>query len=272
MTGHARLEVPDLILEQYRLNELPPQEAHRVEQLLRESETLQQRLEALDRSDAELARQYPPAWIAERIRQRVSKGARVPEEHGNRVRRWGIPAAVGFAAIVLVAVLPRLGTGPTDASHAAPVIETNRIKGLEPALVVYRRSDRGSETLADGAIARPGDLLRLGYTAAGRAYGVIVSIDGRGAVTLHLPPNGPRAASLGRGSHVLLDRAYELDDAPSWERFYFVTGDTAFEVAPIVEAARRAAAVHGLRSPPAALSIPGGLSQSTFSLQKEARQ
>ena len=29
MTAHERLEVPDLILEQYRLNELPPQEAHR---------------------------------------------------------------------------------------------------------------------------------------------------------------------------------------------------------------------------------------------------
>ncbi len=81
---------------------------------------------------------------------------------------------------------------------------------------------------------------------------------------------GRARRTLGRGSHVLLDQAYELDDAPSWERFYFVTGDAAFEVAPIVEAARRAAA-RGLRSPPAALSIPGELTQSTFSLQKEAR-
>ncbi len=262
MTAHERLEVPDLILEQYRLDELPPHEAHRVERLLRESETLQQRLEALGRSDAELARQYPPAWMAERILERVSRGPRVPGGRGDRVRRWGIPAAVGVAAVLLVVVLPHRG--------GAPVTETDRIKGLQPALVVYRNSDRGTETLADGDIARPGDLLRLGYTAAGRGYGVIVSIDGRGAVTLHLPPNGARAASLGRGGKVLLDHSYELDDAPSWERFYFVTGDTAFEVAPIIEAARRAAA-RGLRSPPAALSIPGALTQSTFSLQKEAR-
>ena len=270
MTAHERLEVPDLTLEQYRLDELPPHEAHRVEQLLRESETLQQRLEALDRSDAELGRQYPPAWMAERIRERVSQGPRVPEGRGDRVRRWGIPAAVGLAAVMLAVVLPHRGGAPIDSSHAAGVPETDRIKGLQPALVVYRNSDRGTETLADGDVARAGDLLRLGYTAAGHAYGVIVSIDGRGAVTLHLPPNGARAASLERGSHVLLDHAYELDDAPSWERFYFVTGDAAFEVAPIVEAARRAAA-RGLRSPPAALSIPGQLTQSTFSLQKEAR-
>ena len=29
---------------------------------------------------------------------------------------------------------------------------------------------------------------------------------------------------------MLLDHAYELDDAPRWERFYFITGDTPFSV------------------------------------------
>ena len=101
MTAHERLEIPDLILEQYRLNELPPQEAHRVEQQLRESATLQQRLDALDRSDAELARQYPPAWMAERIRERLSRGPRIPEgpersgsplgDSGRSQRRGGHP-------------------------------------------------------------------------------------------------------------------------------------------------------------------------------------
>jgi len=267
MTAHGRLEVPDLILEQYRLNELPPQDVERVERLLREDETLQHRLEALDRSDAEIARRYPPAWMAERVRERLSRGPRVPERPRDRVRRWGVPATIGVAAIVLVFMLPHLPTAPFK---PAPMADTDRIKGLRPALAVFRNSERGTETLADGDIARPGDLLRLGYTSAGRAYGVIVSIDGRGAVTLHLPPNGARAASLGRDGQVLLDQAYELDDAPSWERFYFITGDSAFEVAPILDAARRSAA-RDLRSPPAALAIPGELTQSTFSLQKEVR-
>ncbi len=268
MTAHDRLEVPDLILEQYRLNELPPQDVERVERLLREDETLQHRLEALDRSDAEIARQYPPAWMAERVRERQSRGSSVPVRPRDRVRLWGVPATIGAAAIVLVFMLPHPATTPFW--KPAPVTDTDRIKGLGPALAVFRRSARGTETLADGDVARPGDLLRLGYTSAGRAYGVIVSIDGRGAVTLHLPPNGGRAASLGRNGQVLLDQAYELDDAPSWERFYFITGDSAFEVAPILDAARRSAA-RDLRSPPAALAIPGELTQSTFSLQKEVR-
>ena len=149
--------------------------------------------------------------------------------------------------------------------------ETDRIKGLQPALVVYRRSDRGTETLADGDVARPGDLLRLGYTAAGTCA-TASSCRSTGAERSRFIclRTGRARLRSDAAAHVLLDQAYELDDAPSWERFYFVTGDTAFESRRSVEAARRAAA-RGLQSPPAALSIPGALTQSTFSLQKEAR-
>lgn len=65
--------------------------------------------------------------------------------------------------------------------------------------------DAYTKTLADGAMARPGDLLRLGYSAVDRPFGAILSIDGRGTVTLHLPANGPTAAPLGRGDKTLLD-------------------------------------------------------------------
>jgi hypothetical protein len=128
-----------------------------------------------------------------------------------------------------------------------------------PALALYRRTAAGSESLADGSVARAGDLVRVGYRSAGHAYGVIFSIDGRGHVTMHLPPAGGRAAPLGRETTVLLDTAYELDDAPLWERFYFVASDAPFGVAPVVDAVRRAAA------------LPKGLEQSTISLQKEDR-
>jgi hypothetical protein len=269
MSAPERIEVPDVILEQYRLNELPREQADHVDHLLRASEALRQRLEALDRSDADVARQYPPAWMAERVRERQARGARGQQRRGGQARRWGLPAAIGVAAVALVVVLPRLGTAPAGPGPVTTT-DSDRIKGLRPSLSVYRRTDRGTETLADGAVARTGDLLRLGYTAAGHSYGVIVSIDGRGAVTRHLPPSGDRAAPLGRASTVLLDLAYELDDAPGWERFFFVTGEAPFDVAPIVEAAGRAAG-HDLRAPPANLAIPRELSQSTFSLQKEVR-
>ena len=88
---------------------------------------------------------------------------------------------------------------------------------------------------------------------------------------MHLPPNGERAAPLKPGSEILLDQAYELDDAPGWEQFYFVTGETPFAVADVVNAARKTAA-GGVRGTPAPLPVGHELAQSTFSIQKEVQQ
>jgi hypothetical protein len=112
-------------------------------------------------------------------------------------------------------------------------------------------------------------VLRIGYRAGGRGYGLILSIDGRGVVTRHLPASGDRAATLQQTGMTLLDSAYELDDAPRWERFYFVTGESPFDAAAVLEAARRAGG-HG-SSPPPLLVVPRTLDQSTLTVQKEAR-
>lgn len=260
MSADAGRHVPDLILEQYRLNELPYPEADRVERLLKTDQSLRTRLESLNQSDEDIARRYPREWLAQRIRDRMIAGVR--HSRSGRVRRLALGSALATAAVLIV--VPLLRDSP------APHSGGERIKGLAPSLAVYRRTPQGSETLADGAIARAGDLLRLGYVSAGRAYGVILSIDGRGVVTRHLPPDGPRAASLRSGGTILLDDAYELDDAPAWERFYFVTADHAFDIAPIMEAARGSAA-RAPRALPDVLPIPREFRQSTFSVQKEAR-
>ena len=48
-----------------------------------------------------------------------------------------------------------------------------------------------------------------------------------GCVTRHLPAAGARAAPLSRARPVPLPEAYELDDAPGFERFFLVTADDA---------------------------------------------
>jgi hypothetical protein len=248
----AEPRLPDIVLERYRLNELPPAEHSRLSDRLRRDEALRLRLESLDQSDLEIRRDYQPELFIRRIQERLA---------ARPVRglfpSWAIPAMLVAATLILVVVLPRIGPGDGDG---------DRIKGLLPGLAVYRKTDTGSETLADGAIAHSGDVIRLGYRAAGKPFGVILSIDGRGAVTQHLPPDGEQAASLRNEPTVLLDQAYELDDAPRWERFYFVTGETSFSVQPVMDAARRAAS--NPRSQPA-LELPRGLEQSVFLLQKE---
>ena len=247
--------IPDLLLEQYRLQELPAADAERVMQRLAEDAGLRARLTELQRSDEEIAREYPADWMAQQVRARRS--AR-PRRSGPSFAR---PLAVGsaLAALVLVLLVPLVTTPNGE----------DRVKGISPALAVYRRTAQGSEKLADGALARAGDLLRVGYVAAGREHGVILSIDGRGVVTRHLPVHGNTSVSLRKDGIVLLDAAYELDDAPAWERFYFVTADRSFDVGPVLDAARRAAAAAPRL--PSALPLPRTFVQSSFALQKEVK-
>jgi hypothetical protein len=268
MTADRGTHVPDLILEQYRLDELPHADAARIEQLLQTDPVLRARLEALEHSDADIARKHPPAWMAQRAREHLAARGRTDREHSRGTRRFVLASALVATAVLVAFVVatPNRELTPSTASSA----NGERVKGLRPTLTVYRRTERGSETLGEGAPARAGDVLRLGYVSAGRRYGVIFSIDGRGVVTRHLPSRGTHAAPLRGGGMILLDDAYELDDAPAWECFYFVTADHAFEVASVVEAARQAAA-RDLRVPPTALPFPRDLEHSMFSLQKEVR-
>jgi hypothetical protein len=250
--------VPDLILEQFRLGELPRQDAERLTALLSADAGLRARQEQLEQSDVAIAQQYPAGWLAQHVRARLPP----PTTRG---AGWRLPLALAATVALVIFAAPQMTRGPV---LLAPAANEDRIKGLRPALTIYRRTPSGTETLADGGVARPGDLLRVGYAGAGRPFGIIFSIDGRGMVTRHFPDRGDRAAALARGAVTLLDQAYELDDAPGWERFYFVTGDTPFAVAPVIDAARRIAA--GAAGPAAVpLPIPRELSQSTFSLQKE---
>jgi len=69
---------------------------------------------------------------------------------------------------------------------------------------------------------------------------------------------------------VFLDFAYELDDAPRWEAFYFVASDAPFDLEPIRQAVRRAAA-HPNQGAPTLLVLPRGFAQSLFLVSKDNR-
>ena len=112
-------------------------------------------------------------------------------------------------------------------------------------------------------------MLRLGYVAAGRRFGVILSIDGRGAVTLHFPSSPTGATALAGPGESLLPDAFELDDAPEFERFFLITADSPPAVDGVLAAARSlGASSHGAGV--GLLELPPGLDQTSFLLRKVA--
>src|SRR5215203_4846910 len=215
-----RRPVPDILLEQYRLDELQPADAARVRAALAADPAVGERLAALEMSDQAIGQLYPPETFADRVRP-VSEAS--PRRRGTG-RRWVLPLVLTAAAVTVALAVPAMisDRAAPGVDNESPTGEGNRIKALRPALVVYRRTDRGSETLADGAVARPGDVVRLGYVPADRTYGVIVSVDTRGTITQHLPQSGSRAVTLAHERMNLLATAYALDEVQGWERFYFV--------------------------------------------------
>lgn len=265
--------IPDWLLERVHLGELPPAELADAQRRIDADPDAQARLARLAREDQETLARYPAADIAARIhdKARVAKARDAAQRDGNKGRRsflLALPALAGAAVLVLAVIDRDAGVLNDDAMSSS---EVTRTKGAAQ-LVITRKRGKEEEQLARGQSAKAGDLLQLGYRAAGAAYGAILSLDGRGNVTQHLPEAAAAAARLDAQGLVTLNRAYELDDAPNFETFFFVYGKEAFALAPVLEAARalrRQGQNAGQES--VRLRLPSGLEQTVFVVQKAER-
>ncbi len=242
MTAH----IPDWKLERYALGELPAEELTAIRQAIANSPEAQARLADLEADNAAILSRYPSAPVARGIEDRLPRSMRTP---------WRLVLPVLAAAALALVVMPPTDTGTIHWP------EVTRDKGLKPRLEVHRQRGDSKEELAAEAIASEGDVLQLSYVAAGRDFGVIFSIDGRGEVTEHFA--GPLTPN---GNHPL-DHAYELDDAPGFERFVLVASETPLEKAAVLERARAMAA--DLSSAPrAAFEAPEGATWTAILIRK----
>jgi hypothetical protein len=273
----TRSSVPDLTLERYRLGELPPKQMSAIGARAKGDALLQARLAALDESDDAIRGEREAGWLARAVAERMGRSGRAIERKQRDGVGWTGSNVIAFASAAVIVVAAGLwsasGYGRPGAVPATVAITNgsraaDRIKGTTAVLLVYRKIGPSSEQLRDGDAARQGDLVRVAYRASNAGFGVIVSIDGRGVVTRHLPVAGDAAVALQAGDATPLANAYELDDAPRWEQFFLVTNDHVFDVARVVDAARRAWADASPVKPPGALPLPAGFTQSSFLLRK----
>jgi hypothetical protein len=257
-------ETPDWLVERLALGELDAATAADVRRrLAAEGRDADAELAALATSSREILEAHPPARIAAAVRARV---------HTKRPRAWlaALPLVLaGAAALGLIAKPTPRGAAPRPASDVA--FENIGIKG-GGELHIYRHRPSGDERLADGARAATGDLLQLAYRAPTDGFGALLSIDGRGHVTVHWPEAGAEApARLSAKGEVRLPSAYELDDAPAFERFIFVSSPSPFAMSTVLDAARALAA-----RPEAArvqkLALPPSLNQLSLALDKARKE
>ena len=250
--------IPDVTLERYRLGELDADELARIARLSEEDYSLKRRLNDLARSDLEIEGEYAGDLLAQQVRSRRSRVPEVREVSWATRLGWAVPALLILTMIVLA-----------HRYDVLSIAEGDRAKGTEAALVVYRNGAAGAELLRDNDVVRASDIIRVGYRVSEPQYGLILSIDGRGTITRHLPADGDAAVALRAGTPVLLDSAFELDDAPLIERFFLITAPSPFDAAPVLDALRRASAARANEFPNLALRSPFNV--VTFSLRKDSR-
>ena len=251
--------IPEWMLERYLLDELPARERRRVQRELERDPGLRSELAALQRSDEEILGAYPAERVVPRIIERAH-GAPAPAPRRPRLA-WAAVPALAAAVLLLVLLPPALRRRAGGSEYAG-------VKGgaAAPALLVFRQGGDGAP-LADGTMARAGDRLQLAYLPGRATHGMILSIDGGGGVTLHFPEHEDGGTALRPGGRTLLPRSFELDEAPGFERFFFVFADAPLPVAGVLAGARALAAA-GERAMTAPLDLPRGCGQVALLLRK----
>jgi len=225
--------ISEIILERYVLGELPESRMSELSDLISSNPDLKQKIDNIKKSNEEILKKYPFEMVSPGIKNRVITEKK-QDKSKSKNKYFLIPAFAAVTAAVLFFILPLLNNSTNNDIST----DATRIKGVEANIFIYRKTDSNVELLGDGSTAKKNDLLQIAYSVSGKElYGAIISVDGRGTVTLHYPANGS-SSKIKTGSKVILQNSYELDDAPSFEKFFFFISGSEIETDKIIAGAK----------------------------------
>ena len=254
--------IPDWKLERFLTGDLPEKEMNEIRELEATDAMLAQRVKMLREDNKAILNKLPFEMLAAKI-DAVDAGTvtetavaanlgTAKENAGNAEKnapRFSImkfaAAAVFVLAVALVAFLAqretsmmneRVGSdvaavgGPQNTQVALAETQSDtRIKGMDARMEVWKKTPAGIVQLNDLDSVGEGDEIQLRYSVPEKCFGLLFSMDGNGALTLHMG-NGEKAVELAPGKMNSLPFAYKLDDAPYFEKFFFVTSPKEFAV------------------------------------------
>jgi hypothetical protein len=261
--------IPDLLLERFLLEELSAEEMKSVREKIKSNPEYQTRLEELKKSNTGILEQYPIDEMAREIYRKADTGIDEEKIRKPELSRWQlIWRSVAIAAPVMAAMLMMfIVFSPRSSDELLSPLEETRIKG-DTRLIIQRMRDGHIDFLHDYAIAKEGDIIQISYFSENAKHGVILSIDGNLKVILHYPEYRGRPTEIQTMEVVPLSFAYQLDDAPHFERFIFITSDRPIDVDMVLERAR--AVTYSLENAgEARLQLPGYLNQYSIFVHKE---
>jgi anti-sigma-K factor RskA len=274
---NANEHITDFKLERYLLNELDAAEMEQIKRAAQSDESLRARLETLERSNREILEKYPSDWMGQRIREKLGVRTQAPAKTRRgwdfRVPRLVlVPVGVLAVAVLMIFALPSLLPSGDPTGY-----EITRFKGSDQQLRIHRQTAEGSEELKNGDAASEKDMILIQYQVNEETFGSILSVDGWGTISTHLPAEDKQAMQIKPAQLHTLEYAYELDDAPRWEILFFVTAPTPFQVDEVIQALKKSIFVKQPKEVAGvnedileALDLPNSCQVTTFTLLKDS--
>ena len=249
--------IPDWKLERYLTGDLPEGEMREIRELEKTDEIFAHRVKLLREDNAAILKKLPFEKLSEKMEARelgaglngglngALNGAGRGVGANFRLVKFTAAAAL-VLAVVSVALFSQREIGPdagtqvaggaqvmdvamADASEISGGAGDTRIKGLSPRMEVWKKSGDSAIQMVNMSEAHEGDEIQLRYSVPEKCYGLLFSMDGNGTLTMHMA-EGNKAIALEPGKMTTLPFAYKLDNAPKFEKFFFVTSREAFEL------------------------------------------
>ena len=243
--------IPDWKLERYLTGDLPEGEMREIRELEKTDEIFAGRVKMMREDNAAILKKLPFERLSEKMdarelgsgRDMFISGKGMPA--GFRLVKFAAAAAL-VLAVVSVALFSQREIGPdagTQVAGGAQVMDVamvaaseipggagdTRIKGLDARMEVWKKTGNSAVQMPNLGEAREGDEIQLRYAVPEKCFGMLFSMDGNGTLTMHMA-EGNKAIALEPGKMTTLPFAYKLDNAPKFEKFFFVTSREAFEL------------------------------------------
>ena len=243
--------IPDWKLERYLTGDLPESDMREIREMEATDEIFANRVKMLREDNAAILKRLPFEKLSEKIAMmpgRSNAGA------GNTVRvNFKLVKLAAAAALVLAVVTVALFSQRSLSEQSGTVLANNanmansvngaqvmevamvdqnddvRIKGLSARMEVWKKTGDSAVQMENLGEAREGDEIQLRYAVAEKCYGLLFSMDGNGTITMHMGHEN-RAVELEPGKMTTLPFAYKLDNAPKFEKFFFLTSKNEFEL------------------------------------------
>lgn len=235
--------IPDWKLERYLTGDLPESDMREIREMEAADEIFANRVKMLREDSKAILRKLPYDRLAERL---DSIPGRSVSDNGKSVN-FGIVKFAAAAALVLAVVTVALfsqrsisqdgGTVLANRADGAQTMEVAmvdqnddvRIKGLSARMEVWKKTGDSAVQMENLGEASEGDEIQLRYAVAEKCFGLLFSMDGNGTITMHMGHEN-RAVELEPGKMTTLPFAYKLDNAPKFEKFFFLTSKNEFEL------------------------------------------